>query len=119
MGKSAILKETTQQLDAYFQGKLYHFDLPLKPASTPKGEAMRQAIMNIAYGSTASYRQVAMGIDSGARAIGQSCARNPFTLIVPCHRVVKADGSLGQYSSGNGVSTKCWLLDHEKRYRPA
>ncbi|MFT8736689.1 MAG: methylated-DNA--[protein]-cysteine S-methyltransferase [Zymomonas mobilis] len=117
LANSPLLQETVRQIEAYLAGKLFRFDLPLQPSKSPRGEALRQALCQVPYGETPSYRQLAIIADSGPRAIGQACARNPLAVIVPCHRIIKADGSLGQYSSGKGVETKQWLIDHEKRYR--
>ena len=75
---------------------------------------LRQAIVDIAYGTTASYGALAKAIGSSPRAIGQACARNPFPIIVPCHRILGAGGALGAYSAGEGPITKSRLLDHER-----
>ena len=89
------------------------FDLPLAPAATMRGEVLRQAMVNIGFGDTASYGELAARIGSSARALGQACARNPFPIVVPCHRVLQAGGVLGSYSAGEGPVTKRWLLRHE------
>src|SRR3546814_13589613 len=68
--------------------------LPLTPAASPLGEVLRAAIVAIPHGETASYGQVARAVESGPRAVGQACARNPFPIIVPCHRVLGNGGSL-------------------------
>ncbi|AHE56686.1 methylated-DNA--[protein]-cysteine S-methyltransferase [Sphingomonas sanxanigenens] len=105
--------EAAAQLAAYFAGTLTDFDLPLAPAATPRGLALRDAIVGIAYGETMSYGALARSAGSAPRAIGQACARNPFPIIVPCHRVLGHGGQLGAYSAGDGPATKRWLLDHE------
>jgi methylated-DNA-[protein]-cysteine S-methyltransferase len=69
----------------------------------------------IAYGETLSYGDLARLAGSAPRAIGQACARNPFPIIVPCHRVLSSGGARGHYSGGEGPITKRWLLDHEQR----
>ncbi|QCB41309.1 methylated-DNA--[protein]-cysteine S-methyltransferase [Sphingomonas sp. PAMC26645] len=109
----AIL-EALRQIDAYFAGRLTEFDLPLAPSATPRGADLRQAIVDIAYGTTASYGALAKAIGSSPRAIGQACASNPFPIIVPCHRILGAGGALGAYSAGEGPITKSRLLDHER-----
>jgi methylated-DNA-[protein]-cysteine S-methyltransferase len=109
----AIL-EALRQIDAYFAGRLTVFDLPLALSPTPRGADLRQAIVDIAYGTTASYGTLAKAIGSSPRAIGQACARNPFPIIVPCHRILGAGGALGAYSAGEGPITKSRLLDHER-----
>lgn len=104
------------QMRAWFAGELRIFDLPLVPSATPRGQALRNAMIAIPYGRTMSYGKLARTIGSSARAIGQACARNPFPIVVPCHRVLDASGSLGRYSAGAGPTTKSWLLDHERRF---
>lgn len=110
---SPAVREAIAQLEAYFAGRLAAFDLPLAPAATPRGAVLRQAIIDIAAGSTAGYGELARRIASSPRAIGQACARNPLPIVVPCHRVLGAGGALGAYSAGDGPVTKQWLLDHE------
>ena len=73
---------------------------------------LRDAIRAIPYGAQRSYGAVARTIDSGPRAIGQACRRNPMPIVIPCHRVT-ATGGIGFYSGGKGVETKIWLLQHE------
>ncbi|MGJ3648325.1 methylated-DNA--[protein]-cysteine S-methyltransferase [Sphingomonas sp. GlSt437] len=112
-----LLKLAEQQLMEWFAGTRTSFDLPLRPTATPRGEALRAAIASIGYGATMSYGALARATGSGARAIGQACARNPFPIVIPCHRVLAAGGALGAYSGGDGPVTKQWLLDHEQRHR--
>lgn len=111
---AAAVREALRQLDAYFAGRLTAFDLPLAPSPTERGTILRQGIVDIPYGATASYGVLAKAILSSSRAIGQACARNPFPIVVPCHRVLGAGGALGAYSAGNGPITKSRLLDHER-----
>lgn len=110
---TSLLAEAVSQLSQWFVGQRRTFDLPLAPASTPRGEDLRMAIANIHYGEVASYGQLARIANSGPRAIGQACRRNPFPIIIPCHRVIAAHSQIGHYSGGNGVATKAWLLDFE------
>lgn len=110
-----VLRETVSQLAAWFDGRLTEFDIPLEPLRTPRGRELRDAIRAIPFGSTASYGEVARTVASGPRAIGQACRRNPFPIIVPCHRVIAARQALGFYSGGDGLATKQWLIDHELR----
>jgi len=109
----SAVAEAAAQIGAYFAGRLRHFDLPLAPAISPRGEALRAAIVAIPFGETLSYGELARLAASVPRAIGQACSRNPFPLIVPCHRVLASGGQLGHYSAGSGLATKSWLLDHE------
>lgn len=106
-----MLRAAAEQLEAYFAGERRDFDLLLAPASTPRGGVLRAAIEAVGYGKTASYGEVARAIGSSARALGQACRRNPFPIVVPCHRII---GGAGHYSAGDGLSTKNWLLNHER-----
>lgn len=113
-GTGDAVRRARDQIAEYFAGERTAFDLPLKPSATPRGDVMRDAISNIPYANTISYGELAAAISSSARAIGQACARNPFPIVVPCHRVVGAAGALGHYSAGEGRPTKIRLLDHER-----
>lgn len=105
-----------EQLEAWFAGALQRFDLALAPARTPRGQVLRDGLIAIGYGETLSYGGLARVLSSGPRAIGQLCARNPFPIVVPCHRILGSDG-IGHYSAGGGLITKQWLLDHEAKHR--
>jgi methylated-DNA-[protein]-cysteine S-methyltransferase len=106
-----------QQLADYFAGTRQRFDVPLAPLNSPRGIALRQGIVDIAYGTTTTYGQLAQALHSAPRAIGQACRRNPFPIIVPCHRVTSSSGP-EYYSGGNGAATKAWLIDFEHRTLP-
>lgn len=110
-----LLRRAADQIEAYFNGTLTDFTVPLAPAGSARGQALREAIASIGYGDTMSYGVLARVVGSGPRAIGQACARNPFPIIIPCHRVLAAGGKLGPYSGGDGPRTKAWLLAHEQR----
>lgn len=112
--RAAAVREAAAQLRAYFAGRLREFDLPLVPAATVRGQALRDGITAIPYGDTLSYGALARQLSSAPRAVGQACARNPYPIIIPCHRVLAAQGRLGAYSGGTGPSTKQWLLNHEQ-----
>ena len=115
-GSAAAVREAVAQLEQWFAGERQAFDLPLEPATTARGEALRQGLVAVPYGDTLSYGALARLLGSAPRAIGQLCARNPFPIIVPCHRILGAGGALGHYSGGEGPKTKSWLLDHERRH---
>ena len=110
-----LTHEAVAQLAAWFAGERRIFDLPLAAPGTPRGDAHREAIAAISYGDTASYGQLARQLGSSPRAVGQACRRNPFPIVIPCHRVLAAGGMIGHYSGGQGIVTKQWLLDHERR----
>lgn len=104
-----------QQLAAYFAGQRMDFDLPLDPRGTAFQRQVWQALRQIPYGATASYGQVAerVGRPGAARAVGSANHRNPLPIVVPCHRVIGADGALVGY--GGGLRFKRFLLDLEAR----
>lgn len=105
----------TEQLGAYFAGELTTFDVPLAPRGTPFQQRVWQALQQIPYGATASYRDVAARIGSpkAVRAVGLANGRNPISIVIPCHRVIGADGSLTGY--GGGLERKRLLLELEAR----
>lgn len=115
-GSADAVRRARDQIEAWFAGERTVFDLPLAPAATPRGGVLRDGIIAIAHSKTASYGALARMLASSPRAIGQACARNPFPLVVPCHRVLAAR-RLGVYSAGDGPATKQWLLDHEQRHK--
>jgi methylated-DNA-[protein]-cysteine S-methyltransferase len=102
------------QLGEYFAGSRTEFDLPLALRGTPFQLAVWEELTRIPYGKTASYGDVAAALGKSllaSRAVGLANGRNPISIIVPCHRVIGADGSLTGY--GWGVDRKEWLLRHE------
>ena len=107
--------EVRSQLDEYFAGDRDVFDLLLNPVGTAFQRAVWQALREIRYGSTTTYRQVAerLGNPKAVRAVGSANSRNPISIIVPCHRVLGSDGKLIGYAGG--FHAKRWLLDHELR----
>jgi methylated-DNA-[protein]-cysteine S-methyltransferase len=107
-----------RQLQEYFAGERREFDLPLAPAGSEFELAFWQALLEIPYGETASYGQIArrVGAPHAARAVGVANARNPIAVIVPCHRVIGADGTLTGY--GGGLERKRLLLDLESGVLP-
>ena len=101
--KQHVLKETLKQLQAYFAGQLQQFDLPLDlSAGTPFQQSVWQALLAIPFGKTTSYGALSSSIGKplAVRAVGTAIGRNPIGIIVPCHRVVGADGSLIGYAGG-------------------
>lgn len=105
-----------QQLDAYFEGDLQIFDLPLAPSGTPFQLAVWTELTRIPYGRTVTYGQVAqaLGRPTASRAVGMANGRNPISIIVPCHRVIGAGGSLTGY--GGGLPRKRMLLELERTH---
>jgi len=116
--KTPLLSEAARQLEAYFAGGRTDFDLPLAAAGTVFDRRVWAAMRAIPYGETRTYGDLAHLTDSGPRAVGRACGRNPIPVIVPCHRIL-ARGGLGGYSGGAGLPTKQWLLTLEGRLRKA
>jgi methylated-DNA-[protein]-cysteine S-methyltransferase len=112
----AMLGEARRQLDAYFAGDLYSFDLVLALPGTPFQRRVWQALRELHYAETVSYGELArrIGEPNGARAVGLANHHNPLPIVVPCHRVIGADGSLTGF--GGGIGRKRWLLSHEARH---
>lgn len=110
----ALLATTARQLDAYFAGRLKTFDLPLAPRGTPFQQRVWSALRAIPFGETRSYGQLAaaLGKPSAMRAVGAANGRNPIAIVVPCHRVIGADGSLTGF--GGGIERKKFLLRLEQ-----
>ena len=108
--ETPLLKDAIRQLDAYFDGDLTSFDLPLRPEGTAFQKKLWTALGTIPYGETLTYGQLASRIDSGPRAIGGACGRNPIPIIIPCHRVLAAGGKMGGYSGEGSLDTKTFLL---------
>lgn len=112
---AACLKECLRQLDEYFQGTRRSFSLKLDLRGTPFQRRAWNELLKVPFGRTTSYRDIAaaLGNPRATRAVGGANHRNPVSIIVPCHRVVGADGSLTGY--GGGLWRKEWLLAHEKK----
>jgi methylated-DNA-[protein]-cysteine S-methyltransferase len=111
-----VLKPVVDQLEAYFCGSLTEFDLPLDPVGTDFQQLVWKALLKIPYGETRSYGEIAKAIRQprAARAVGLANNQNPLAIVVPCHRVIGANGSLTGY--GGGMQRKRWLLQHEARF---
>ncbi|HXR96235.1 MAG TPA: methylated-DNA--[protein]-cysteine S-methyltransferase [Terriglobales bacterium] len=113
----AQTRPLVRQLEEYFKRRRRDFDLPLDRAGTPFQMRVWNAVREIPYGKTASYGDVARTIGcNGSRPIGGANKRNPIPILVPCHRVIAADGSIGGYSGGacGGIEIKTRLLALEK-----
>ncbi len=106
--------EACGQLGEYFEGERRRFELPLRLQGSPFQRRVWQALLEIPYGATTTYGELALrlGKPGAARAVGLANGRNPFAIVVPCHRVVGARGALTGY--GGGLERKRWLLDHER-----
>jgi len=111
------LVHVVEQLSAYFDGTLTNFDLPIELHGTDFQRRVWSALREIPYGETISYGELArwVGNPKASRAVGLANGRNPVSIVVPCHRVIGADGSLTGY--GGGLERKVWLLEHEASAR--
>lgn len=112
-----LLLRAKAELDEYFAGKRRRFDLPLSAEGTAFQKKVWAALMTIPYGETRTYGELAamIGSPKAARAVGGANHANPLSIVVPCHRVIGADGSLTGY--GNGLPMKEYLINMEHNYR--
>ncbi len=104
-----LLKKAVKQLNAYFDGTRKRFDVPLQPQGSAFQRRVWRAMTKIPHGKTRTYGDLAMQLNTSARAVGTACGRNPIPIIIPCHRVTAALG-LGGYSGEGGADTKAALL---------
>lgn len=106
----SAFEEAARQLAEYFDGRRRRFELKLNPGGTPFQMAVLEELQRIPYGETRSYGDIAanLGKPRAVRAVGAANGRNPLPIVIPCHRVVGADGSLTGF--GGGIDTKRWLL---------
>jgi methylated-DNA-[protein]-cysteine S-methyltransferase len=109
-----LFGQAKQQLTAYFVGSLTEFDLPLQMEGTSFQKRVWSVLQTIPYSTTISYGELAqqIGQPRASRAVGLANGRNPISIVVPCHRVIGANGKLMGY--GGGIDRKQWLLNHER-----
>lgn len=119
MGETPLLHEAARQLADYFAGRRTAFDLPLAPDGTPFRQAVWQALGTVPYGSTSTYAQIAAAVGNprACRAVGMANHFNPLPILIPCHRIVGANGRLTGYAGG--LERKQALLELERRHTPA
>ncbi len=113
--ETALLREATAQLQAYFDGNLARFDLPLKLSVSEFERQVQEAMLAIPLGQTRTYGDIARELGTYGQPVGQACGNNSIPIIVPCHRVLSATG-LGGYSGEGGIEMKIHLLKHEGGY---
>ena len=108
-----MLLQAAEQLTEYFAGDRKCFDLPLQPEGTLFQRQVWQALAEIPYGETRSYRDIAarIGRPKAVRAVGGANGRNPLSIIIPCHRVIGADGSLTGFAGGTTVKQQLLQLE--------
>ena len=113
-----LAREAAQQLRAWLDDPEFSFSLPLAPAGTPFQRRVWQRIAATPPGATQSYGELARIVSSSPRAVGGACGANPYPVVVPCHRVIAANGGIGGFARAHGgflLDTKRWLLAHEQR----
>jgi methylated-DNA-[protein]-cysteine S-methyltransferase len=113
--ETPLLVDACRQVGAYFAHERESFDLPLDPGGSEFERAVWRAMLAIPYGHTRTYGAIAAELGGMPQPVGQACGANPLPIVVPCHRVVAADG-LGGFSAAGGVETKVALLRHEGAY---
>ncbi len=115
-GDNAVLRQTREWSEQYFSGRRADLGLPLDMHGAPFERRVWQALRDIPTATTTTYGAIARAIDSpaAARAVGMANGANPIAIIVPCHRVIGANGTLTGY--GGGLQRKTWLLEHERRH---
>ncbi len=113
-GRNPVLEQLVRELEEYFKGRRRRFDVPLCCPGTPFQERVWSALLEIPYGETVSYQELALrlGDAQATRAVGRANGMNRIAIVIPCHRVVNADGRLGGY--GGGLWRKQYLLDLER-----
>jgi len=114
-GSSPALDAAIRQLDEYFRGRRRVFELMLRLEGTEFQNQVWQVLLDVGYGETASYGEIAraIGRPKSSRAVGAANGRNPISIIVPCHRIIGSSGALTGY--GGGLWRKEWLLRHERK----
>jgi len=114
-GTSAVIEETIRELKAYFDNERKTFDIPLLMIGTDFQRSVWEALLQIPYGSTASYRDLAksIGNEKGVRAVASAVGANVISIVIPCHRIIGSDGTLTGYAGGLEVKKK--LLELEQR----
>jgi len=112
-----VLAAAVAQLGEYFSGRRTEFDLPIDPVGTDFQRRAWRELEQIPFGETITYGEqaVRLGDRNKTRAVGSANGKNPIPIVVPCHRVVGADGTLTGFAGG--LDTKAWLLDHELQVR--
>ncbi|GAA0777095.1 methylated-DNA--[protein]-cysteine S-methyltransferase [Roseibium denhamense] len=112
---SEVLDNACQQISEYLDGARNSFSLPLAPRGSAFYQSVFRAMLDVPYGQTRTYGQLAEKLGTYGQPVGQACGANPIPIIIPCHRILSAEG-LGGYSGAGGVETKIALLKLEKGY---
>jgi methylated-DNA-[protein]-cysteine S-methyltransferase len=115
--RTPLIEQAVLQIEEYMEGKRVKFDLPLRPEGTKFQKQVWDALLSIPYGEVRSYKEIAeaIGNPKACRAVGMANNRNPISIIIPCHRVIGANGSLVGYGGGLPIKTKLLKLEDSKR----
>lgn len=115
--KNSIIEMAETELLEYFNGKRKTFDIPIKNMSKGFEKKVYDELLTVDYGEVITYKGLGekVGVEKSARAVGNAMAKNIFPIIIPCHRVVRTDGSIGNYTGGTDLKIK--LLEFEKKHR--
>lgn len=116
-GETAPLQSIESELNAYFEEKLTHFKTPYRVFGSVFQQQVWHALCQIPYGETRSYAEQALSMNkpTAYRAVANANGANQLAIIIPCHRIISSDGTLGGY--GGGIAVKQWLLEHEQRHK--
>jgi len=112
--ETGLLALARAQIADYFDGARTSFSLPISPRGSAFQRQVWQEMSRIPYGEVRSYADLARALGTAPRAVGMACGRNPVPILIPCHRVIGADGRLTGYSGGDGLASKQFLLDLER-----
>lgn len=114
--QSSLMKDVFRQLDDYFAGNRTEFDFPLQLDGTPFQQSVWNELLQIPYGETISYQELAkrVGNPKASRAVGNANGKNPVCIVVPCHRVVRANGDLGGYAYGIAMKKSLLSIENKK-----
>jgi len=112
-----VLRQAAQELGEYFSGKRTRFTFAMRAEGTPFQQSVWAALLDIPFGETKSYGEIAKAVENpkGSRAVGMACNKNPIMIAVPCHRVVGANGSLTGYAYGTGIKQSLLDLERQKK----
>lgn len=115
-GENKILLSIAAELKAYFAGTLFEFKTPYRVCGSPFQQQVWSALCKIPFGETRSYKEqaISLGKPTAFRAVANANGRNQLAIIIPCHRIIASDGTLGGY--GGGIAVKQWLLEHERQF---
>lgn len=116
LSRAPLAQEVCTQIRAYLKNPKFSFDLPIALSGTHYQKRVWQALSQIPSGKYLSYGELAKMLGTGPRAVGGACGANPISVIIPCHRILAANGKLGgfmNHSNGSALTIKRWLLQHE------